>query len=216
MSSSDCASSFSSHLARSPGAYAKPWSATEQELESAWAIVSQRPAHITRETFLALRQMVVQELHKPVTCESLLQESGHAQRTRKKSWTSVVEAISRCVAAYHHAFNATEQIDANATACDVIQENILHYAQTLKQFIPGGAAERAQFATLLDKFIENRAFNMALRTTIDGALDDLPFWKNISDTEREAAVDILTLCMDALRMESDQLRSDMGAMRTTL
>ena len=102
------------------------------------------------------------------------------------------------------------------TEVNTFRIKALHYAQTLKQFIPGGAAERAQFATLLDKFIENRAFNMALRTTIDGALDDLPFWKNISDTEREAAVDILTLCMDALRMESDQLRSDMGAMRTTL
>ena len=162
-------------MAHSPGAYARQLSPTEQEFESAWASVSQRPVHLKHETFLALQQIVEQQLHMPVTYESLLLERGDVQRTPNKPWTSVVEGISRCVAAYTRASNATEQFEANAIACENIKKIILDYAQMLKQRIPGGAAARSQFATLLHKFIENRAFNMVLRTTVDGALTDAPF-----------------------------------------
>ena len=69
------------------------------------------------------------------------------------------------------------------------------------------------FVTLLHAWIENRALNMALRSTFDNAFEDDPFWNNLSDADRGAAVDHLEIRQEAVRAKSDELRAAMQALR---
>ena len=60
--------------------------------------------------------------------------------------------------------------------------------------VHGGDRVTAEFLNLLHEWTESRAMIMALRATIDNALQDDPFWRYLTDHDRRAAVDIVDLC----------------------
>ena len=105
-------------------------------------------------------------LHNPLTLEDLLNgrpADGDAKR-RKVTWSSAVESVSRCVAAYHHASVATEQ-----EQCAEIVQRIHDYADLLKHKLQA-ATNADRLLALLHQFMTNRACNMAMRALLDRAL----------------------------------------------
>ena len=70
-----------------------------------------------------------------------------------KSWSSIVEAISRCVAAFQKARLATEQSE--------IQWKIIDYAMVLLSRIPPWR-EPNEYIHAIHEFVLNRAQNLAL------------------------------------------------------
>ena len=69
------------------------------------------------------------------------------------------------------------------------------------------------FVNLLHTWIENRALNMALRSTIEKAFGEDPFWRDLNKADREAAVDHLGIRLKAVRANGDELRAAMRALR---
>ena len=117
-----------------------------------------------------------------------------------------METISRCVAAHHHAFNA-----GDPDQCLEIAENIGRYAHTLRQMVHDD--DCLTFVNLLHTWIENRAVNIALGSTIDKAFGHDPFWRHLNDADRQAAVDHLDIRQKAVRAHGDDLRAAMKALR---
>ena len=117
-----------------------------------------------------------------------------------------METISRCVAAHHHAFNA-----GDADTCLDIAENIGRYAHTLRQMVHDD--DCLTFVNLLHTWIENRAVNIALGSTIDKAFGHDPFWRHLNDADREAAADYLDSRQKAVRVQSDDLCAAMKGLR---
>ena len=70
--------------------------------------------------------------------------------------------------------------------------------------VHGGDRVTAEFLKLLHEWTENRALIMALRATIDNALQDGPFWHYLTDNDRRAAVDFVGLCQEAVKAPGDQ------------
>ena len=79
----------------------------------------------------------------------------------------------------------------------------------MKRYVSGGEAIEKR----LHAWIENRALNMALRSTLHKAFGDDPFWRNLSDADRGAVVDYLDFRQEAVRAKSDELRAAMQALR---
>ena len=76
----------------------------------------------TEAWFNSLKQDVIDGTCVPMTCCDLVRRSAipPAKKQRKGSvWSTSIESISRCVAAYHHAVIATEH-----DACEEIVNNI--------------------------------------------------------------------------------------------
>ena len=79
----------------------------------------------------------------------------------------------------------------------------------MKRYVSGGEAIEKR----LHAWIENRALNMALRSTVNKAFEDDPFWRNLSDADRGAAVDHLGIRQEAVKAKGDELRAAMEALR---
>ena len=183
--------------------------ALEQAFESAGADAPEhaRPAgRLRRKLFLALKQDVINATHVPLTHAELCTASISSPGI----WPTCMEAISRSVAAYHKAASATEH-----DACVSIAANIGGYAHTLSQMVHRPDDTLEDFLRLLHKWIENRSVNVALKNTIDEALNDESCWRGFSDEDRNRAVDIVELCTDAVRANGDLLRRGMNSLRQT-
>ena len=171
-----------------------------------------RPAPRLHTTvFQSLKRVVGNATHVPLTRVELSTASARGPGLKPPTggkWPTCMEAISRCVAAYHHAVSAAEHAESLEIAA-----NIGQYAHTLRQMLHGGDRVTADFLTLLHEWIENRALNMALRTTIINALQDDPFWHYLTEQDRRAAVDIVDLCQVDVRAKGERLRAAMTAMR---
>ena len=70
---------------------------------------------------------------------------------------------------------------------------------------------------LLHQGITNRALNMALRNTIDQLLsDDLPVGpvgRRVTEPGRQALADLLEQCLDIVKQDYQDLRTDMRQFR---
>ena len=163
-----------------------------------------RPSH-----FLYLSHAVANGTLVPLTHAELSTASARGPGLKPATggkWPTCMETISRCVAAYHHAVNAGEHNQSLE-----IGANIGQYAHTLRQMVHED--DCVTFVTLLHAWIENRALNMALRSTVNKAFEDDPFWRNLSDADRGAVVDHLETRQEAVRAKSDELREAMQALR---
>ena len=143
----------------------------------------------------------------PTTLDMLL-HADPSEKMQKRSWSGNLESVSRCVAAYHHAFGASEH-----DACLSIQNDICGWANRLRRDLPGNV-DTTQFLTLLHQYIENRSFNMAVRTVIHQSLGSLyflirPIGQRSDDRGRQAVADLLEQCLNVLQ-------EDYASLQTTL
>ena len=129
-------------------------------------------------------------MHVPMSLEMLV-----GRRSGEKA--EKAQSISRCVAAYHHAFCVSEH-----HTCHAIREDISGYADTLRRGLPD-TNDTSQFLGLLHRAIENRSFNMALKKLINLSFDDDLFivkryrrGRHLDEESRRVTADVLEQCLD--------------------
>ena len=125
-----------------------------------------------------------------------------AKKQRKGSvWSTSIESISRCVAAYHHAVIATEH-----DACEEIVNNI----STCAHMICKKTDVSDQLLKLLHQWIENRSINMALRLSLERCLAERTCWKHVTDEERVQAIDLMLTALEIVQMNGEDLHRCMA------
>ena len=93
-----------------------------------------------------------------------------------KSWSSIIEAISRCIAAFQKATDATEH-----SQCQCIATKVCDYAIALARKTPAYCGHEDLLA-LVHQFMQNRVYNLAFTHLLDRAIcsreheDDDSFW----------------------------------------
>ena len=164
----------------------------------------------TEPWFNSLKQDVIDVTFVPMTRCDLVRRSAipPAKKQRKGSvWSTSIESISRCVAAYHHAVIATEH-----DACEEIVNNI----NTLAHMICKKTDVSDQLLKLLHQWIENRSINIALRLSLDRCLEKFTFWEHITAEKRAQAVSLLETAMAIIRTDGEELRRCMDNLRNTV
>ena len=135
-----------------------------------------------------------------------------------KSWSGIIEAISRCIAAFQKATDATEHIQ-----CQDIATKTCDYAIALAHKTPAYCGREALLA-LVHQFIENRTYNLAFIHLLNQAClfeheDDNSFWSLVCDSstacgsQKEECLQIIELCMDAIKNHADHLLRQMEVYR---
>ena len=164
----------------------------------------------TEAWFNSLKQDVIDGTCVPMTCCDLVRRSAipPAKKQRKGSvWSTSIESISRCVAAYHHAVIATEH-----DACEEIVNNI----NTFAHMICKKTDVSDQLLKLLHQWIENRSINIALRISLDRCFKKFTFWEHITAEKRAQAVSLLETAMAIIRTDGEELRRCMDNLRNTV
>ena len=160
--------------------------------------------------FNTLKQYVIDVTFVPMTRCDLVRRSAipPAKKQRKGSvWSTSIESISRCVAAYHHAVIATEH-----DACEEIVNNISAFAHTICK----KTDVSDQLLKLLHQWIENRSINIALRLSLDRCFQKFTFWEHITAEKRAQAVSLLETAMAIMRTDGEELRRCMDNLRNTV
>ena len=135
-----------------------------------------------------------------------------------KSWSGTIEAISRCIAAFQKATDATEH-----SACQNIATKTCDYAIALTRKTPAYCGHEDLLA-LVHQFMQNRTYNLAFihllnRACLSEHEDDDPFWSLVRDSstvcgsQKEECLRIIEVCMDAIRNLADHLLRKMEAYR---
>jgi len=164
----------------------------------------------TESWFNSLKQDVIDVTFVPMTCCDLVRRSAipPTKKQRKGSvWSTSIESISRCVAAYHHAVIATEH-----DACEEIVNNI----STFAHMICKKTDVSDQLFKLLHQWIENRSINIALRLSLDRCLEKFTFWEHITAEKRAQAVSLLETAMAIIRTDGEELRRCIDNLRNTV
>ena len=179
-----------------------------ETIESAWTRASANARFVSRSS---LQEKLEQEMLVPITLEILFHHDP-PRRMQNKSWPGALETVSRCGAAYHHAFGASEH-----DACLSIQNDICGWANRLRRDLPGNV-DTTQFLTLLHQYIENRSFNMAVRTVINQSLGSLyfsvrPLGQRSDDRGRQAVADLLEQCLNVLQEDHARLQTNLRQFR---
>ena len=162
----------------------------------------------TETWFNSLKQDVIDVTFVPITRCDLVRRSAipPAKKQRKGSvWSTSIESISRCVAAYHHAVIATEH-----DACEEIVNNI----STFAHMICKKTDVSDQLLKLLHQWIENRSINIALRHV--RCLDKFTFWDHIAEEKHAQGVTLLETAIAIIRTDGEELRRCMDNLRNTV
>ena len=163
----------------------------------------------TEAWFNNLKRDVIDVTFVPLTRCALARRSarppGKTPRTGG-TWPTSIESISRCVAAYHRAANATEHGE-----CDGIVDNIGAYAHTLCM----RTDDSDPLVKLLHQWIENRSINMALRLSLDRCLAERTFWKFVNSEDRARAVHLVETAMKIVKMNGDEVLRCVDNLRNT-
>ena len=172
-----------------------------------------------------MQEEIERRYRVPVSLKQLLKKYEHArcdwidsntQYTNwspigGKTWSSIIEAISRCIAAFQKATDATEHIQ-----CQRIATKTCDYAIALARKSPADCGHEDLLA-LVHQFMQNRTYNLAFKHLLDRAFhaeheDDDLFWSLVSDSpQKEECLRIIEMCMEAIRNHADRLRRQMEA-----
>ena len=164
----------------------------------------------------------------PVSLEQLLQKYEHTlcdaglrPTMQGKSWSGTIEAISRCIAAFQKAIDATEHIQ-----CQDIATKTCDYAIALAWKTPAYCG-REDLLALVHQFMQNRKHNLAFIHLLNQSClcehEDDSFWSLVSDLEyvritegsqKEECLRIIELCMDAIKNHADHLQRQMEVYNT--
>jgi hypothetical protein len=137
----------------------------------------------------------------PLSLETLLARDSALPVVRKRSSSACVEAIARCVAAFQHATDATEH-----RQCDEIANKMRSYANA----IANNAAPclRECVIGLIHRYIQNRTYDLAVKSVLDGALVERHrFWSRVThERQHNACLNVIEICNSTLRDEGQFLR----------
>ena len=167
----------------------------------------------TEPWFNSLKQDVIDVTFVPMTRYDLVRRSAipptnynPTKKQRKGSvWSTSIESISRCAAAYHRAVIATEH-----DACEEIVNNISAFAHTICK----KTDVSDQLLKLLHQWIENRY--MALRLSLNRCVEKFTFWEHITAEKRAQAVSLLETAVAIMRTDGEELRRCMDNLRNTV
>ena len=144
-------------------------------------------------------------IRMPVSLETLV-TSDPKLLVGGRSPSACIEAIARCVAAFQRATDATEH-----SRCDEIASKICSYANAI-------ASKKSPYlrdciTTLIHECIQNRTYDLAVKSVLDGALlERHRFWSCVSDgRQRNECLTIIEICRNALNDEGQALRDKMAA-----
>ena len=160
---------------------------------------------------VSLRQLL--QRYQNTTCDA-----GWNPTLPNKPWTGTIEAISRCIAAFQKATDATEHIQ-----CQDIASKTCDYAIALARKTPAYCGHEDLLA-LVHQFMQNRTYNLAFihlrnRACLCEHEDDDPFWSLVRDSstvcgsQKEECLRIIEVCMDAIRNHADHLLRQMEMYR---
>ena len=172
-----------------------------------------------------MQEEIERRYRVPVSLKQLLKKYEHARRDwidsntqytnwspiGGKTWSSIIEAMSRCIAAFQKATDATEHRE-----CQCIATKLCDYAIALARKTPADCGHEDLLA-LVHQFMQNRTYNLAFKHLLDRAFhaeheDDDLFWSLVSDSpQKEECLRIIEMCMDAIRNHADRLRRQMEA-----
>ena len=148
----------------------------------------------------------------PVSLEQLLRryndtqcDAGWNPTMQRKSWSGTIEAISRCIAAFQKATDATEH-----SACEDTANKTRDYAIALAHKTPA-YCPREDLLALLHQFMENRTYNLAFTHLLNQLFlteRDGPFWTLAASHQC-----IIGKCIDAIRNRADHLLCEMDVYR---
>ena len=172
-----------------------------------------------------MQEEIERRFRVPVSLKQLLQKCKHTRcdagwspTMQGKSWSAPIEAISRCIAAFQKATDATEHIQ-----CQGIATKTCDYAIALARKTPAYCGHEDLLA-LVHQFMQNRTYNLAFIHLLDQAClceheDDDSFWSLVCDSStgcRSQKVECLRtieVCMDAIRNQADHLLHQMEVYR---
>ena len=157
----------------------------------------------------------------PVSLRQLLEGYKHTERDagwnptmQRKSRSSTIEAISRCIAAFQKATDATEH-----SACEDTANKICDYAIALAHKTPA-YCPREDLLALLHQFMENRTYNLAFTHLLNQLFlseheRDGPFWilAELELDMKQECLRIINKCMCAIRNQADHLLREMAEYR---
>ena len=128
-----------------------------------------------------------------------------------KSWSATIEAMSRCIAAFQKATDATEHIQ-----CQDIATKTCDYAIALAHKTPA-YCPREDLLALLHQFMENRTYNLAFTHLLNQLFlseheRDGPFWI-LAELHKQECLRIIDKCIDAIRNQADHLLCEMAEYR---
>ena len=139
---------------------------------------------------------------------SATEQTEHSYK--KHSWSGTIEAISRSVAAYQRAADATEH-----SACEDILKKLKNHVQALLQKCIPQAYLREYAMSIITDYIWNRTCNVALLMLLDnilepserrhGSFQEALTARGLSQRELNVSLDILKACIEHLRASSDQM-----------
>ena len=153
----------------------------------------------------------VLQKYEHTRCDADLR-SNAVQDGRGKSWSGTIEAISRCIAAFQKATDATEHSE-----CQDIATKTCDYAIALAHKTPAYCGHR-DLLDLVHQFMKNRTYNLAFTHLLNRAIlceheGDDPFWSLVGGSQKEEYMRIIELCMDAIRNHADHLLREMEVYR---
>ena len=172
-----------------------------------------------------MHEEIERRFRVPVSLEQLLQKYEQLSKANTlwtmqgKSWSGTIEAISRCIAAFQKATDATEHIQ-----CQDIATKTCDYAIALAWKTPAYLGREDLFA-LVHQFMQNRTYNLAFIHLLNQSClcehEDDSFWTLVSDlstvpwcgSQKEECLRIIELCMDAIKNHADHLLCQMEVHR---
>lgn len=147
-------------------------------------------------------------IRMPVSLEAVLANDSGLPLVGRRSPSGCVKAIARCVAAFQRATDATEH-----SQCDEIVAKICSYANAIaSKMLP---YLRDYMMELIHQYIQNRTYDLAFKSILDGALlEHHRFWSCVSDgRQRNECLNIIEICRNTLNDEGQALRDKLGAVR---
>ena len=171
-----------------------------------------------------MHEEIERRFRVPVSLEQLLQkyehtrcDAGWSPTMQGKSWSGTIEAISRCIAAFQKATDATEHIQ-----CQDIATKTCDYAIALARKTPAYCGHEDLLA-LVHQFMQNRTYNLAFIHLLNQSClcehEDDSFWSLVRDlstvcgSQKEECLRIIELCMDAIKNHADHLQRQMEVYR---
>ena len=173
-----------------------------------------------------MQEEIERRFRMPVSLKQLLRcteytrcDAGwHPTIDASKSWSATIEAISRCIAAFQKATDATEHSE-----CQCIATKTCDYAIALARKTPAYSGHEELLA-LVHQFMQNRVYNLAFIHLLDRAIcsreheDDDSFWSLVRDVAhpsfwKEECLRTIEVCMDAIRNHANHLQSQMDVYR---
>ena len=163
---------------------------------------------------LRVLQTEIQNRYRvPVTMERLLRECERRAdvnanvnampATQRRSWSGTVEAISRCVAAFQKATDATEH-----SQCQDIAAKLCHHATVLMQKTPMYIGN-TDLLTLVYEFIENRTYNLAFCELLHQCLYH-PLGIGVGQGEQnDECLRIIHICLEDIQDNARRLQDEM-------